>query len=610
VTSLVAVGGGEMNLAWTLSRLRSMTPAEIADRCWEKAKKLAAKTRLEGWARYQSEGPAPALPRLTEYVAGFNGEARRECVGAAARSLAGRFRALGREWPRRSRDDLFPTELWRLDPLTGRLWPGAQTYCFDIPYRSERERGDVKYVWEINRLQFLHPLAATAFLNGDVDALAAIEAAIVSWHAANPPFRGVAWSSGIEIALRAISLLIVSSLLADKLDRNVIARIRAILSASLLWLARYPSLHSSANNHRIAEAAGVYLISLAMPEPPYARRLHRRSRRVLEAEAQKQILGDGAPAEQSPSYGAFGAECLLLCHASAPIAGAARARLDRFADFIFWLADAKGGVPAIGDDDEGRVLCFAPPHGAYAFAVASRVKASFEPYGIRIFREGGLSVIRNARWRLAFDHGPLGYLAIAAHGHADALSLSASLDGEPLLVDPGTYCYAGGAERDWFRGTPAHNTLNIHGENQSRISGPFNWSHKARCRLDEADEGAPWRIAASHDGYQKRFGVRHQRSISEAGGGFWIEDRLLGGEREAEIVFQLAADLAVEIDGAVCRISRADRPIAILSFASSGALSLRQGAVSPAFGVKVNAPRIVWVGQIAATGARVSIAPA
>ena len=44
--------------------------------------------------------------------------------------------------------------------MTGGLWPGSDQFCFDIAYRHERALGDVKYVWEFNRLQFLQPLAA------------------------------------------------------------------------------------------------------------------------------------------------------------------------------------------------------------------------------------------------------------------------------------------------------------------------------------------------------------------------------------------------------------------------------------------------------------------
>jgi hypothetical protein len=45
------------------------------------------------------------------------------------------------------------------------------------------------------------------------------------------------------------------------------------------------------------------------------------------------------------------------------------------------------------------------------------------------------------------DHGPLGFLSVAAHGHADALSLEVRCGGVDVLADPGTYCYHG--EREW-----------------------------------------------------------------------------------------------------------------------------------------------------------------
>ena len=41
------------------------------------------------------------------------------------------------------------------------------------------------------------------------------------------------------------------------------------------------------------------------------------------------------------------------------------------------------------------------------------------------------------------DAGPHGYLSIAAHAHADALSIEVRHDGVDVLADPGTYCYHG-----------------------------------------------------------------------------------------------------------------------------------------------------------------------
>ena len=592
-----------MSILWSMNRLRAMSAPEIGHRLAEKTRKVTARSRLEGWIRYANDGGAPALPALRRYVAAFDEKTREAIARSADDILDGRFSALGCEWPRRDPANLFPSELWRLDPVTRDLWPGAEYYCFDIAYRHERERGDVKYVWEINRLQFLHPLAAKVFLYNDARALAAIESAIASWYAGNPPFRGLCWNSGIEIALRAVSFLVVSTLAAEKLARETVAKVRAALAASLFWLARYPSRFSSANNHLIAESTGELLISLAMPDLPAAQAIRSKARSVLEEEAQKQFFGDGVPAEQSPTYGAFAAELLMLAHGCSPLNIAARARLERVADFIYSLADRKGRVPAIGDNDEGRVLAFVPSHETYAFEVARRIKAPHVPMGLSVFPDGGYSIFRDRRWHVVFDHGPLGYLSIAAHGHADALSVIVSLDGQPLLVDPGTYLYhSGGGERDWFRGTPAHNTLNIAGESQSVISGPFNWSAKAEARLEEVREEPDWRITASHDGYEKRFGIRHRRSISACQGGLLIQDRLLGDAREAEIVFQLAPGLDARVDGADCHVAIQDRALAAFSFKNRGRVSLRDGAVSPRFGMKRSAPCLIWQGRLDESG--------
>ena len=51
-----------------------------------------------------------------------------------------------------------------------------------------------------------------------------------------------------------------------------------------------------------------------------------------------------------------------------------------------------------------------------------------------------------------------------AHAHADALSFQLWADGRPVVVDPGMPTYDAGAERDWFRGTRAHSTVAIDGD--------------------------------------------------------------------------------------------------------------------------------------------------
>ena len=102
--------------------------------------------------------------------------------------------------------------------------------------------------------------------------------------------------------------------------------------------------------------------------------------------------------------------------------------------------------------------------------------------------------------RLLVDAGPLGYLSIAAHGHADALSLMLSIGDREILIDPGTYAYhTDPAWRRYFRSTLAHNTVGIDELDQSVQAGNFMWTDHARARCIEFDAGGdPQRFVGEH----------------------------------------------------------------------------------------------------------------
>ena len=126
--------------------------------------------------------------------------------------------------------------------------------------------------------------------------------------------------------------------------------------------------------------------------------------------------------------------------------------------------------------------------------------------------------------------GPHGFLSIAAHAHADALSIEVRYDGTEILADPGTYCYH--VEPDWrryFRSTLGHNTVEIAHQDQSEPGGPTMWTRHANSRLvevgfDEHGEANVW--SAEHDGYEVlEPPARHRRSV-----------KVLGPERHVEIL--------------------------------------------------------------------------
>lgn len=636
-------------LLWYAHRLAAMGPAEIAHRIVETAKRRHGRT-LGGWRRYDvGPGPLPCLPVDEARFAALAGTLEPQWRSFWEIAREGRWHFLGTAWPVAAAPDAPSAAIWHRDPVTRRDWPRAD-YCFDIPFRHAPDMGDIKAVWELNRLQFLPPLAALARLRGDDAVRAWCLACMDSWIEANPPFQGVNWASGIELAIRATSLVLAISLLGPETVPAALARrLRTAFNAHAVWLARYPSLHSSANNHLVSEAAALYLLGSSMPDLPGAARYRDGGRRTLLGEVERQILPDGVGAEQSPTYTAFTLEWYLLALAIADAGGAPfpPALVDRLHDaarHLRWITDGAGAQPRIGDDDEGCVIRSGPerethyvgsvmaalaaatndpsvappvsePHLRALFVGAASSPAE-GPRGWRTFDAGGYSIFRqrmaNRETMLVFDHGPLGYLSIAAHGHADALAVWLHVDGRPVLVDAGTYLYhSGGAARDYFRGTRAHNTLTLDDEDQSRIAGPFNWSDKARAwRLPaENARGEPCSVAR-HDGYRTRFGLVHQRRIApDLPDGYTIADELAGTLKRPNAIARLRYALSPDLDATQTAPNRVDLAIGgqpLVSIETTRAadgtsvpLRLADMDISPQFGVRI-AARCVLV-ECAAT---------
>ncbi|WJH37652.1 heparinase II/III-family protein (plasmid) [Aliirhizobium terrae] len=332
---------------------------------------------------------------------------------------------------------------------------------------------------------------------------------------------------------------------------------------------------------------------------------------ILIDEVERQFHADGIGAEQSPTYTAFTLELYLTAASVAerrgnPLPSAVINRLAVVGDALSWFMDENGQVPRIGDDDEGRVIVsdlqadrlyvasilqataaickraylappVAPAHLRDLVFRRSEAKISRQARGTgaRNFPDGGYTVLRERinekRVVLIMDHAPLGYLSIAAHGHADTLSVWLSYGGKSLLGDAGTYLYhSGGAWRDAFRGTQLHNTLSIGGQSSSLVSGAFNWKAKADvhdvdvdCHLDS------FRCQATHDGYLARFGVKHGRILKRISSDtFTIEDRLDGPCRsELPVMIGFVAGDGIEIVEADCSGS--------FNFVADGAVLMR-----------------------------------
>ncbi|MCK5231805.1 MAG: heparinase II/III-family protein, partial [Desulfobulbaceae bacterium] len=133
---------------------------------------------------------------------------------------------------------------------------------------------------------------------------------------------------------------------------------------------------------------------------------------------------------------------------------------------------------------------------------------------LKTYHDGGMTVMNQGKGRLLFRHAPLGLAPTYGHGHADALAVIFYWDNVPVLIDLGSGQYNGDQQvRNYFRSTIAHNTVEICGENQADMLGPFMWRKSYLTQCLEASSSPVMTAEAIHDGYLEKFSIQHCRKI-------------------------------------------------------------------------------------------------
>ncbi len=544
---------------WYWNRLRCMSPGEVGHRVQQKAF-----AQLQRWGLATARrAPDPDLSEpLCNFVSFGDGISARPYVGAADEILTGRLRIF-------AMDHVYGATMeWNRDPKTRTMAP--LIFGKTLNYRNPRAVGDIKYLWEPNRHLHLVTLAQAYHLTGDRRYLQGLRRQLESWFDQCPYLKGPNWTSSLELAIRLINWSIAWQLIgaldcaAFQGEDGQEFRDRWLTSIyrHMQFVRGNLSRYSSANNHLIGELAGLYVGASTWPFWPKTRKWGAQTKKELLCEALLQNAPDGVNREQAISYQQFVLDFLI-------IAGlAARAKCDDFSDgywerievmleFIASVMDVNGNVPMIGDADDGYVVRlsqepdFCPYRSLLATAAVlfergdfkrkagrfddksrwlfgsrgeeqfRRLESAVLALPRRAFPEGGYYILgcefdTDKEVRIVVDAGPLGYLSIAAHGHADALAFTLSVGGHEFLIDPGTYAYHTDRKwRDYFRGTSAHNTLAVDGENQSAIGGSFMWTRKANatCESWEPGDGMD-RFVGVHDGYMRLPDpVIHRREI-------------------------------------------------------------------------------------------------
>src|SRR5213082_3149663 len=268
-------------LLWRLNRLRCMSPAELPYRA---ARLIAA--HVESIApRRRSIPPMDRGPWSRRWVHVPEGLDPAPYVAEADRIASGTLTIFALSFA----DGGVPR--WNRDPKTGVEAPLTTGKLID--YRDRRLVGDIKYLWEVNRHLHLVTLAQGYALTREPRYLHVLREHLESWIRACPTGRGPNWCSALEAAIRLINWSIAWQLAggaaAPFFAGSGGAEFRRLWLDSVYEHARfihgYFSRHSSANNHLIGEAAGLYIAGLTWPCWPRVRDWRRVAQQILEREA-------------------------------------------------------------------------------------------------------------------------------------------------------------------------------------------------------------------------------------------------------------------------------------------------------------------------------------
>jgi uncharacterized heparinase superfamily protein len=155
--------------------------------------------------------------------------------------------------------------------------------------------------------------------------------------------------------------------------------------------------------------------------------------------------------------------------------------------------------------------------------------------GLTHLHESGYIRIQKDAAVLLLDVGPLGPDYLPAHGHADTLSFELSLHGQRVIVDTGVSRYSDGPVRLFERGTKAHNTVVVDGQDSSEVWGSFRVARRAKpFGLEIAEENGTARVECRHYGYRRLPGkVTHIRTWKLSSKRLGVGDRLEGNFKSA-----------------------------------------------------------------------------
>ncbi len=528
----------ELGLAATLFRARWELNTRFVLPRLERRAAAHASTGIE-WAEWPHRLPFADPATLADAMRDRISEERVAELGAMADdAVRGRLRCFGR-WPADFGDPID----WQLNPRTGERWNGDAYWS--IALADEPRVGDVKLSWEVARFPQAYVMARAAAMRPERASVyaRALLAQIHGFIDANPPERGIHWSSGQELALRSFSwIFALDTLLLRGPGGDAAARaIATAIHSGAMHIERVIDYarHAVYNNHLVSEALGLYLAGALLTQSPHAARWRSLGRSIIDEEAERQFYADGAYIQLSHNYHRPVLQLLHWACMAARIAG------DR--PGASWLRAADRSIEFLvqhQNPGDGRLPNYGPNDGSLPSILSTCDQSDYRPTlqaaavlarGERLYPPGpwdeevawlagpsALDLPLRPPTRRSVSFAMTGFHVLRANdersfvtlrcgsisdrfGQIDMLHVDVWWRGLEVLADGGSYLYNGPPEwHEHFMRTGSHNTVTIDGHDQMLHYRKFKLVYRTKAKLLEFASG---RVAGEHYGYQ-----RHDRA--------------------------------------------------------------------------------------------------
>lgn len=227
---------------------------------------------------------------------------------------------------------------WQRDVRSGFRW-SARTPWQQL--RIGRDRGaDIKWPWELSRMQHLPQLALAAVLakSGDTRFAAAdsyvreIRNEILDFIAANPPRYGACWGCPMDVGIRAANWVLASAIVRGagiEWDGPFAAELLGALDdAGSFITANLEWAETGRSNHYLSDVVGLLFAAAALPRTPRSATWINFAAREILGETISQFHADGGNFEGSTSYHRLSAD--LAAYGMALTAGLAQREPELF----------------------------------------------------------------------------------------------------------------------------------------------------------------------------------------------------------------------------------------------------------------------------------------